>query len=164
MLAKMLARLGVGLPLVTLAAGAGAQQHAAPAPMSDEDMTKSAMSAAPAAVAKRATVVAVGADAKMRTLRQGDNGFTCLPDDPSTPGTDPMCGDANAMAWAQAWIEHKEPPAGKVGFLDMLLGGAEASNTDPYATGPPPRDYRGATGSHVIIGGGQGGRGGDPGS
>ena len=90
-------RLAVSLPLVALAAGAGAQQHAAPMAMTDEDMIKSAMAAAPEAVAAGAAIVAVEADGKMRTLRQGSNGFTCLPDNPNSPGPDPMCGDANAM-------------------------------------------------------------------
>jgi hypothetical protein len=67
-----------------------------------------------------------------------------------------MCGDANAMAWAQAWIEHKEPPAGKVGFLYMLAGGTDASNTDPYATGPAPGNNWVETGSHVMIVGAKG--------
>ena len=83
--------------VLTLAASAGAQQHVAPMAMTDEDMIKSAMAAAPEAVAKGATIVAVEADGKMRTLRQGSNGFTCLPDNPNSPGPDPMCGDANAM-------------------------------------------------------------------
>jgi hypothetical protein len=47
-----------------------------------------------------------------------------------------MCGDANAMEWAMAWIGKKDPPKGKVGFMYMLAGGTDASNTDPYATAP----------------------------
>jgi hypothetical protein len=101
----MLARLAVSLPLVALAAGAGAQQHAAPMAMTDEDMIKSAMAAAPEAVAAAAAIVALEADGNMRILRRGSNGFTCLPDNPNSPGPDPMCGDANAMKWAAAWIE-----------------------------------------------------------
>jgi hypothetical protein len=118
--------------------------------MTDEDMIKSAMSAAPEAVATGAAIVAVEADGTMRTLRQGSNGFTCLPDNPSSPGPDPMCGDANAMEWAQAWIGHKEPPADKVGFMYMLAGGTDASNTDPYATGSAARNNWIETGAHVM--------------
>jgi hypothetical protein len=101
----MLARLAGSLPLVALAAGAGAQQHAAPMAMTDEDMIKSAMAAAPEAVAAAAAIVTIEADGNMRILRRGSNGFTCLPDNPNSPGPDPMCGDANAMKWAAAWIE-----------------------------------------------------------
>ena len=103
--------LGGSLPLIVLAAGAGAQQHAAPMAMTDEDMIKSAMAAAPEAVAAGAAIVALEADGNMRTLRRGSNGFTCLPDNPNSPGPDPMCGDANAMEWAAAWIEPGHPPA-----------------------------------------------------
>ncbi len=60
-------------------------QHAA-GQMSDQDLIKSAMSAAPPAVAEHATIVAVSADGTMKVLRKGDNGFTCLPDSPNTPG------------------------------------------------------------------------------
>ena len=100
-------------------------------PPTDKQLIASAMSAAPAKVAKGSTVVAMEADGKMRTLRQGTNGFTCMPDNPATPGPDPMCMDKNAMEWAHAWIGHKPPTAGKVGFMYMLSGGTDASNTDP---------------------------------
>ena len=156
MITTMLGRLVASLPLIALAAGAGAQQHTAPATMTDEDMIKSAMAAAPEAVAMGATIVAVEADGKMRTLRQGSNGFTCLPDNPNSPGPDPMCGDANAMQWAEAWIGHKEPPAGKVGLMYMLAMGVDASNTDPYAQGPAPGNNWIETGPHVMIVGAKG--------
>ena len=42
---------------------------------------------------------------------RGQNGWTCMPDNPHTPGHDPMCMDANAVKWAAAWIRHKPPPA-----------------------------------------------------
>jgi hypothetical protein len=151
-----LARLAASLPWIVLVTSAGAQQHAAPMAMTDEDMVKSAMAAAPEAVAAGATIVAVGADGKMRTLRQGSNGFTCLPDNPNSPGPDPMCGDANAMEWAAAWIGKKEPPAGKVGFLYMLSGGTDASNTDPYAQGPAAGNNWVETGPHVMVVGAKG--------
>jgi hypothetical protein len=156
MITKRLACLGASLALIAYAADAGAQEHAAPATMSDEDMIKSAMAAAPEAVAKDATIVAIGADGKMRTLREGTNEFTCLPDNPSSPGPDPMCGDVNAMEWAQAWMANKEPPTGKVGFMYMLAGGTDASNTDPHATGPAPGNNWIETGPHVMIVGAKG--------
>jgi len=63
------------------------------------------MAAAPPAVAKDATVVVISDDGQTRVLRKGSNGFTGLPDNPSTPGRDPMYGDQSAMEWAKAWIE-----------------------------------------------------------
>ena len=118
---------------------------------SDAELIASAMKAAPAKVAKDATIVAMEAGGGMRTLRKGTNGFTCMPDNPATPGPDPMCMDANAMSWANAWMGHKDPPSGKVGFMYMLAGGTDASNTDPYATQPTATNHWVKTGPHVMV-------------
>lgn len=117
----------------------------------DKQLIASAMSAAPASVGKGATIVAMEADGKMRTLREGKNGFTCMPDNPATPGPDPMCMDKNAMEWVNAWIAQKSPEPGKIGFMYMLEGGTDASNTDPYATKPDPGNNWIKTGAHVMI-------------
>ncbi len=109
-------------------ASSGAASSAA-----DKKAITSAMTAAPKKVAAAATIVAVGTDGKMRTLRKGNNGFTCMPDNPTTPGPDPMCMDQAALEWAEAWMGHKPPTVGKVGFMYMLAGGTDASNVDPYA-------------------------------
>jgi hypothetical protein len=123
---------------------------AAKAP-TDAQLIASAEKAAPAKVAKGATVVAMGADGSMRTLRKGTNGFTCMPDNPDTPGPDPMCMDAAAMEWAKAWMSHKDPPTGKVGLMYMLSGGTDASNTDPFATKPTATNHWVQTGPHIMI-------------
>jgi len=135
------------LALTTNAYAADAKKEAA----ADKKMIASAMSAAPAKVARGATIVAMEADGKMRTLRKGTNGFTCMPDNPTTPGRDPMCFDKNGADWVMAWVEHKAPPAGKVGFMYMLAGGTDASNTDPYAAKPEPNNNWIKTGPHVMI-------------
>jgi len=124
--------------------------------MTDEEMIKSAMSAAPAAVARNATIVAMGAGMKMRTLRSGTNGFTCMPDNPETPGPDPTCADQNAMAWLDAYLNKKDPPRDKVGIVYMLAGGTDASNTDPYATAPTATNNWIKTGPHVMVVGAKG--------
>ncbi len=124
--------------------------HAAsPTAKDDRALIASAMRAAPKNVAAKATIVATDASGKMRTLREGSNGFTCMPDNPATPGPDPMCMDKAALAWAEAWMGHKNPPAGKVGFMYMLAGGTDASNTDPYATKPDKNWVK--TGPHVMV-------------
>ena len=117
----------------------------------DAQLIASAMKAAPASVAKGATIIAMNANGTMRTLRKGTNGFTCMPDNPQTPGPDPMCADANAMAWVHAWMGHQAPPAGKVGLMYMLAGGTDASNTDPYATKPTATNHWIQTGPHVMV-------------
>src|ERR1700682_2103268 len=143
---------GVACATLALCLVADAQdKKAAP---SDADMIKSAMSAAPAAVGKNATIVAMEANGKMRTLREGTNGFTCMPDNPATPGPDPMCMDKNAMDWVGAWVGHKTPAPGRVGFMYMLAGGTDASNTDPYAQKPDAKNHWVKTGPHVMVVGG----------
>ena len=139
--------LTVGLLSTALALSA----RAADPPPTDAQLIASATSAAPPSVAKAATVVAMGADGKMRTLRTGTNGFTCMPDDPSTPGPDPMCVDKNGMEWVHAYFAHSAPPAGKIGFMYMLQGGVDASNTDPFATKPAASGHWIRTGPHVMI-------------
>lgn len=138
--------LAASLLMTTIACAEAAKPSAA-----DKKMIASAMSAAPAKVGKGATIVAMEADGKMRTLREGTNGFTCMPDNPAMPGPDPMCMDKNALEWAHAWIGHSTPPAGKIGFMYMLKGGTDGSNTDPYATKPSGDNHWIKTGPHVMI-------------
>ncbi|WP_236661812.1 MULTISPECIES: hypothetical protein [Aeromonas] len=147
---KHLLALGV-LAAITMTTPVQAEEKAGMPAMTDEAMIASAMAAAPVKVGAGATIVAMGADGKMRTLREGGNGFTCMPDNPATPGPDPMCMDAAAMAWAHAWISHEMPPKGKIGFMYMLKGGTDASNTDPYATQPTTSNNWLQTGPHVMI-------------
>jgi hypothetical protein len=83
----------------------------------------SAMQAAPRRVSLH--IMAPDENGKMRTLRRGTNGFTCMPVDPSTPGPDPMCWDKNAGAWPDAYMSHRAhraPPAGKAGPV-YIAGG-----------------------------------------
>lgn len=117
----------------------------------DKQIISSALSAAPPNVGLNATVVAIGADGKMKTVREGTNSFTCMPDNPATPGPDPMCMDKNALEWAMAWVSKTEPPKGKVGFMYMLAGGTDASNTDPHATKPTAGNHWIETGPHVMV-------------
>ena len=137
-------------PVATNAAESNAAE--APAAATDHnDPVASAMSAAPAAISDKATIVQAQADGSMKTLREGTNGWTCMPDSPTTPGPDPMCMDANPAKWAQAWIGKKDPPADTVGVMYMLEGGTDASNSDPYATAPTAENDWINTGPHIMI-------------
>ena len=115
------------------------------------DPIASAMSAAPKSIATDAMVIMANADGSMKTLREGKNGWTCMPDNPATPGHDPMCMDANAMKWAEAWMSHKDPPADNVGLMYMLVGGSDASNMDPWGTKPAEGQKWVETGPHVMV-------------
>lgn len=146
---KTLSSCALTAMLAVSSIGAAAAEKAAPP--SDADIIKSAMSAAPAKVSQNATVVAMDESGKMRTVRKGTNGFTCMGDNPATPGPDPMCMDKPAMEWVHAWLGKKTPQAGKIGFMYMLAGGTDASNTDPYATKPTAANNWVKTGPHVMI-------------
>ncbi len=98
-------KYGMGLLICAVVVTSALAAKKASTP-TDADLIASAKKAAPASVAKGATIVAMAADGTMRTVRKGTNGFTSMPDNPGTPGPDPMCLDANAMAWAQAWMGH----------------------------------------------------------
>ncbi len=128
-----------------------AKPATAKATPSDAELLASAESAAPPSVGKAATIITMDADGKMRTLRKGTNNFTCMPDNPATPGPDPMCMDPAAMEWVHAYLAHTKPTPGKVGFMYMLAGGTDASNTDPYATKPSATNHWIQTGPHVMI-------------
>jgi hypothetical protein len=115
------------------------------------DPVASAESAAPASLAHDAAVVTADPSGAMKQVRAGKNGWTCMPDSPATPGPDPMCFDANAGKWADAWVHHKAPPDGTPGVIYMLEGGTDASNTDPYATKPTADNDWVKTGPHIML-------------
>jgi len=154
----LIVRLIAGFALASSAVVAiGANEPARPpaaaaksAP-SDAALIASAESAAPPNVGQHATIVVMEDGGKMRTLRKGTNNFTCMPDDPASPGPDPMCMDPAAMEWLHAYVSHQAPPAGKVGFMYMLAGGSDASNTDPYAEKPTAVNHWISTGPHVMV-------------
>jgi hypothetical protein len=154
-LATMLLALGfcMASDVVTAVAQHHAANQKAQKPKTDTELIASAMSAAPWAVSKDATIVAVGSDGKLRTLRQGQGAFTCVPDDPNTPGNDPMCLDRNGFEWLKALLAHEKPPEGKIWFAYMLKGGSDASNDDPFASEPVTGKKWVQTGPHVMIGG-----------
>lgn len=135
-------------PVVAKEAQAEANTNTAAA--SSSDPVASAESAAPGSIAHDATVIEADASGAIKTLRKGTNGWTCMPDNPQTPGHDPMCMDANGLKWAQAWMAHKPPPANNVGLMYMLQGGSDASNKDPWGEKPANGKWV-ETGPHVMV-------------
>jgi hypothetical protein len=135
-----LALLFVGSILSSVSAA-----HAQHAMMSDDELMSKLKDAAPAQVLEHATIMNMGADGRMKVIREGNNGWACM-----DPGQAPMCADKAAMEWAQAW-QTKGPAPQKLGFIYMLNGDNGASNTDPYATKESPDNNWIKTGSHVMI-------------
>lgn len=113
-----------------------------------------AVSAAPPAVSAQATVMDWPATegGPMVTLREGRNGWTCLPDFPVTKGNDPMCLDETWMGLMHAVMTRTAPTVTRPGVGYMLApGGAWASNTDPYATEATPDNDWGFDGPHIMM-------------
>ena len=106
------------------------------------DKIMNAMSAAPPSISKKATVMDWPAEegADMAVLREGANGWTCMPDMPGKPGT-AMCLDAPWLEWVDAWVNKRKPNITTMGFGYMLQDppkGVGESNVDPYATAATP--------------------------
>lgn len=112
-----------------------------------------ALSAAPMAVSKDATVLDWPStpDGKPVVLRTGKNGWTCLPDNPGTPGQDPMCLDKQWMKWMNAYMGKTTPAIDGVGIAYMLQGGSDASNTDPYVQKPAPGEHWVKAPPHIMV-------------
>jgi hypothetical protein len=106
-----------------------------------------AMSAAPPGIAQSARIIDTSAHGTA-VLREGNNGFTCMPGNPGAVGEPPMCADAAAMQWSADFKAHKPRPTNtQPGIVYMLAGATQRSDTDPYDTTSPPI----AIGPHWMI-------------
>jgi len=95
-------------------------------------------SAAPDFIGNFATVV--GASGKV--IREGTNGWTCLPFIPmpkmgfkTANEAAPACADANAVAWANAYIAQAKPEIENDGWIWMKHGDTGVDNFRPYSEG-----------------------------
>jgi len=117
--------------------------------MSNAEIIRSATSAGPHSISDHAAVMAADASGKMVQIRAGTNGWTCIPDEPSTPGLDPMCIDKNGMEWVSALIAKAPKPKNTApGLIYMLEGGSDISATDPFAT---KTDHYVSSPAHYMI-------------
>lgn len=141
----------IGATLLSIALGSPATAQKPAAPKSSAKKIASALSAAPREVAAHAAVAEFGADGKMVTLREGSNGWVCMPDSPATPGPDPICVDKVWQGWTESYVAKKAPETSQIGIAYMLAGGADASNTDPFAEKPAAGDKWVRTGPHLMV-------------
>jgi len=119
----------------------------------EEAKIQSAMSAAPASIAKDARIVDYPKKAgePLVKLREGTNGWTCFPDWQATPGEDPMCLDKMWMQWFDAISNATDPNIKQPGIAYMLQGGSDASNTDPFAMKPKKGEHWISAPPHVML-------------
>ncbi len=110
-------------------------------------LLKDALAAAWPGMKENATVV----DWEGNVLKEGSNGYTCLPTPAMLSGNAPMCMDAEWMKWADAWANRKDYAPETLGISYMLLGDEGASNVDPYAEGPTDDNEWIEEGAHLMI-------------
>ena len=136
------------LGLLTVVELHGFQRSPTPPDESAPAKIARALSAAPPAIAKAATVADMDRDGKMTVLRAGTNGFTCMPGDPNGVGQPAMCEDEASMQWSRDFAQHKPKPGNTVpGITYMLAGATQRSDSDPYDTTSKPI----AIGPHWMI-------------
>src|SRR5438445_1973631 len=83
-----------------------------------------AMSAGPTDVAKSARIIDTDAHGDIIVLREGNNGFTCMPGNPNVVGEPPMCVDAASMQWFADAKAHKPKPTNTTPGITYMLAGA----------------------------------------
>jgi hypothetical protein len=84
-------------------------------------------------------------------LKAGSNGWTCFPDDPATPGPDPICMDSVFAVWTAAVAAHQPPAITAVGMAYRFQGGTYASLTDPFLKEPAHGQQWISTGPHLEV-------------
>jgi hypothetical protein len=111
-------------------------------------LIENALSAAPASLARGATVV----DHKQTVLRKGTNGWVCMPDHPDVPNNSPMCLDAPWREFIDALMSKREPHVSGIGIGYMLQDDLPVSNVDPSASAPTPHNqWVQNAGPHVMV-------------
>src|ERR1700733_2342413 len=93
----------------------------------------SAVSAGPESITRGATIAEIDAQGEMHMLRQGTNGWVCMPGDPNSIANPPMCEDKASQEWDYAFRHHLPKPTNIVPAITYMLAEAEQrSDTDPY--------------------------------
>lgn len=97
-----------------------------------------AMSAGPDDIARSARITDTDSNGNTVVLREGSNGFTCMPGNPEVISDPPMCADAASLQWFADAKAHKPKPTNAVpGITYMLAGGAQLSDSDPNDKASP---------------------------
>ena len=112
---------------------------------------------APDFIGNFATVISASGE----VLKEGSNGWTCLPfiampkmGFKTKNEAAPACADQNAMAWANAYLSQTEPKLENDGWIWMLHGDTGVDNFRPYSEGDEkntdPKDWI-YSGAHLML-------------
>lgn len=113
-----------------------------------EDKIARAMSAAPSDISEAATIM----DVDGTILREGSNGWVCLPGIGLIPGDQhPMCNDAVWMKWMAAAGSGSAFSTDVVGVSYMLMGDAMVNNDNPMAMDPNDGGVWVQEGPHTMM-------------
>ena len=113
-----------------------------------------AMAAAPTSISKNATIKDwPDKNGKLAILREGSNGWTCLPSEPVSRynKNDAMCMDLTFTELLMSQIENRAPKIRQPGYAYMLTTNQWGSNTDPMAKGPTADNQWHRMGPHVMV-------------
>jgi len=125
----------IALPTLAFAADTGTK----------EEKIARAMQAAPDFITRDATFV----DTDGTVLKQGTNGWTCMP--AMAGGSHPMCNDAVWMSLLMAAGSKADFKTDKVGISYMLAGDDNVNNADPFDMSPDPGEVWVQEGPHLMI-------------
>lgn len=136
------------LSLTVLAVGAAGADEPADAAETAEQKIARAITAAPSDITDNATIM----DVDGTILREGSNGWVCLPGVGLIPGDrHPMCNDAVWMEWMAAAASGSEFSTDVVGVSYMLAGDALVNNDNPMATDPNDGGVWVQDGPHLMM-------------
>ena len=114
--------------------------------MSLQDKITSAMSAAPARISDNATIQ----DSDGTVLKEGTNGWVCIPGGPKGTTKFPMCNDKVFMKWMATVWSDKPFSTDEIGYSYMLAGGYAANFKNPKASGDEATDKY-FEGPHMML-------------
>ena len=138
-MSKLLIRIVICTSLITASYSYGSE-------ISIEEKIASAMSAAPTRISGQATIQ----DRDGTILREGSNGWTCLPGGVAGSTSFPMCNDAVFMKWMATVWSDKPFSTDVIGYSYMLAGGYAANFKNPRAKGEEATDKY-FEGPHMML-------------
>lgn len=136
----------LGVPILLLLLLAAVPTDGPAQEMDREAKIERAREAAPPRISQEATVV----DTDGTVLREGTNGWTCLPE--VVPGYGfPACNDDVWMGFLQAMQAGETPGTERIGLSYMLAGDAKVNNFDPADREQDEGEVWVQEGPHVMI-------------
>ncbi len=123
------------------------------APVTDADKIADASRAAPTELVAAATFLDWPSEAggDFRVLREGTNGWICIPDYPGDPYDEPHCLDEEWLDFIKAYMAGTAPATERIGLAYMLNSRWAASNNDVAASERTADNQWHEGGSHLML-------------